>query len=130
MYETLKLYLERDPFLRYLEETEGLYHALTGEGQVVIVPKDRAVSPPYPAPERTSLERAFRWLTYSLLGLPLAGLVTLVCAPVAVAFALRAGEQPLNKHRRRRANAALVYASILWMIGFVLGFLFLLHVIM
>ncbi len=129
LYKALKLYLNQDPFLRYLEETDFLYHVLTGQGRVVIVPKDRASASPYPPVAPSPLQSVFRWLRYSVLGLPLAGLLTLVCAPVAAVLAWRASRQRLGITDRRRAMMALLYAAVLWMVGALLTVLFLVHLL-
>jgi hypothetical protein len=128
LYETLRLYLEQNPFLRYLEEDEALYQVLTGEGRAIIVPKDRAVAPTYPPLKPTPLQPVYRWLGYALLGLPLAGLPTVVCAVVAIALLPRAVQKPLTARELRRALVALLGASILGAMGLALSFLFLLHV--
>jgi hypothetical protein len=127
LYETLQRYLQHNPFLRYLEENDSLYQVITGGGRVVIVPKDRAVTPPYPSPSITSLQRAYRWLGYALIGLLLAGLGAFICAPIAGMFAWRASLNSPDSDQRRRAGVALIYAGVLWAIGLIFSFLFLLH---
>ncbi len=127
MYGALSRYLKEDPFLRYVEENDMLYRVVTGEGHVVAVPKDRATTRPYPFNEPHVLRVTYRWLAYSLLGLMLAGLGTLVCAPVAAAFAWQASHEPLSRDDHRRALMALLYAAALWMLGLLFSFLFLLH---
>jgi hypothetical protein len=127
LYQTLKIYLEQDPFLLYFEETSSLYRVICGEKFVITVPKDRAIAPSYPPTKPTDLQSAYRWLGFSLLGLLLAGLGTLVCAPFAALFAWRASHQPLTMEDRRRAQIALIYAAVLWMVGMLFSFLLLLH---
>jgi hypothetical protein len=127
MYGALSNYLEDDPFLRYLEENDVLYRVETGEGQIVVVPKERATTRAYPFNEPHSLRVTYRWLAYSTLGLLLAGLGTLVCAPVAASFAWQASHEPLSRSDTRRARFALAYALVLWTLGLMLSFLFLLH---
>jgi hypothetical protein len=129
MYETLKVYLTQDPFLRYLDENDGLYHALTGEGRAIIVPKDRAPAAPYPPKEASPLKPVFRWMFYSLAGLLVAGLVTVICAPVTMVGAWRVLQQPIGKRNHRRAAVALISAGFLWIVGFFLAFLFMLHLL-
>lgn len=125
MYETLDRYRKQDPFLRYLGETETLYRVITGEGQFITVPKDRAVdaSPN----ESGTLHSAYRWIGYSLAGLLLAGLGAMVCAPIAAALAWRAGHEAPGAEIRRRASLMLVAAIVMWAIGLLLSCLFLLH---
>jgi hypothetical protein len=127
MYETLKQYLEEDPFLRYMEENPSIYQVITGHGQRIVIAKERAHTPPYPPKSITALELAYRWLGYALGGLLLAGLGTVICALVAIRFASRAAAQSVSGDQWKRARLALVYASALLLIGGLLSFLFLLH---
>lgn len=127
LYDTLKRYLDEDPFLRYIEETDVVYRVLTGEGRAVVIPKDRAVAESYPPVESSPLRPVFLWLVLSAIGLLTAGLGTVVCAPIAIALAWRASQMPLNHHQRRRVQFALLYAHVLFAIGLLLTFVFLLH---
>jgi hypothetical protein len=129
MYETLKSYLNQDPFLRYLDEDNGLYRALTGEGRAINVPKDRATVVPYPPKEPSPLKPVFRWLLYTLLGLLLSGLITVICAPVAMARAWQVMRQPVGVINQRRAIMMLVCAGVLWIVGLFLSLVFVLHVL-
>ena len=127
MYETLKGYLERDPFLRYIEEGGDLYRVLVGGDHVAIVPKDRAAVAAYPPKEPSPLRSVFRWLGLSLLGLPLAGILTFICAPIAAILALRISLQSRSVHDSRRGAIAFLCACVLWAIGVIFSFLFVLH---
>lgn len=129
LYETLQRYLKHNPFLRYLEENDSLYQVIIGGGRVVNVPKDRAVTPPYPAPAITPLQLAHRWLGYAAIGLLLAGLGTLICAPVAGMYAWRASLHAPEVEQRKRAGMVLIYAGALWAVGVIFSFLFLLHIL-
>lgn len=125
MYAMMKSYLKQDPFLRYLEESAPMYRIVTGEGKTVIVPKGRADA--NSAPVVKPFRPVYRWLGYSLLGLPLSGIPTVICASVAWVLAWQAVAQSYGTEQFRRASMTLVYASTLWMIGFLLTFLFILH---
>jgi hypothetical protein len=127
MYKMLEHYLQQDPFLRYLEETERAYRVVTGEGRTLIVPKDRASTIVLPAMIHDALQPVYRWIRYAILGLPLAGLPTLVCASVAWIWAWYALYQTLGTNGFRRAGVALIYASMLWIMGFTFAFLLLLN---
>lgn len=129
MYEALKYTLEQDPFLRYLEETDTLYHVLTGEGRVVNVPKERTPIAAYPPKEPPPLRPVFRWLAFSILGMLIGGLGTLVCAPVAMIQAWNVIQEPVNRTQRRSAAIAMIFAGVLWLVSFFLSFLFVLHVL-
>lgn len=128
VYKMLQRHLQQDPFLRYLEETERTYRVVTGEGRTLIVPKDRASAIVLPAIIHNALQPVYRWLRYSVLGLPLAGLPTLVCASVAWTLAWYAIYQTQGTSGFRRAVLALIYASVLWIMGFAFTFLLLLNV--
>jgi hypothetical protein len=125
----LKRYLEYDPFLRYLEENETLYRVLTGDGRVITVPKDRAITAPFPPAEPTPLQPVYRWLGLALLGLPFGGLPTLVFVVVAAMVSQRIQQQSLSRIERRRLTMALICATILWLVALMLSFLFVLHLI-
>lgn len=125
--EALERHLRRDPALRYLEETSLLYRVVTALERVITVPKDRAVIPAYPPPKPTPLHGVVRWLRYSAITLPFAGLLTLIAAPVAAVLAWRALRQPLDTIQRKRAEMALVYAGAMWLVACLLSFLFLMH---
>ena len=128
MYESLQDQLRQDAFLAYIDESDSFYRVRTGAGQPIIIPKSRAAAAPYPSNEPSPLQPAFQWLRWALLGLLLAGLGTLVCAPIAMALALRAGRHPLSRADSVRLKIVLVMAVSLWCCALVLGALFLIHV--
>ncbi len=118
MYNTLKRYLDQNPHLQYIEETDSVYRVLTGEERAIVVSKDRAISPFQPI---------FRWLVLSMLGLLLAGLGAVVCAPIASVKAWRISQQPLSAYQRRQVRMALLYADVLFVMGLLLSYVLLLH---
>ncbi len=127
MYQALNRYLNRDPFLRYLDETDVQYRMVTGAGRVIIVTKDHAAVVPYPASEYPELRLAYRWLSYALVGLLSAGIATLVCAPLAAAHACRSSQVASTRVQRRESILAMIYAGALWLVGLLFSILFLLH---
>lgn len=127
MYETLKPYLDRRPFLRYAHENPLLYRVSTAEGLALTVAKDRAIALPYPPPKSTPLRPVFRWFGLSLLGLLAAGLGTLVCGLITARLAWSVSRHATDPLSRRRARAVFLYAIILWLIALVLSGLFLVH---
>jgi hypothetical protein len=129
MYEALQRLLRQNAFLGYVGETDLHYQVRTDDGQSLAVPKGRAVPAPYPPLEPTPLQPTYRWLGWALVGLLLAGLGTLVCAPVAAAFALYARQHSLSQADRVRAEIALWGAAFLWCCALPLSFLFLIHLL-
>jgi hypothetical protein len=128
MYETLKPYLARRPFLRYSHENALLYRVSTAEGMALNVAKDRAIVTPYPPPLKSSpLRPVFRWFRWSLLGLLVAGLGTLICAPMAARAAWLVSHHASNPLHRKRASVIFVYALVLWLIALLLSGLFVIH---
>jgi len=127
IYETLKPFLNRKPFLRYVQENPILYHISTADGHTLTVPKDRTVSPPYPPTKPTPLRPAFRWLRLALLGLLIAGLGTLVCAPISAWLAWSVSQHSTDASQQKHARTVMVYAILLWFFGLILSGLFLLH---
>src|SRR5258708_29659731 len=99
----LEHYLQQALFLRYLEETERAYGVVTGEGRTIIVHKGRASAIVLPAIIHSALQPVYRWIRYSILGLPLAGIPTLICASVAWIWAWYAVYQTLGTNGFRRA---------------------------
>ncbi len=128
LYETLKAFLNRNPFLRYAHENPVLYHIATAEGLALAVPKDRAIAPPYPPPKPSPLRPAFRWFGLSLLGLLIAGLGTLIFAPISASLAWSASTRVTDPGQRKRARAIVVYALLLWLLALLLSGLILVHI--
>jgi hypothetical protein len=129
MYETFQRLLRQDAFLDYVGETDLHYQVHTNDGQSLAIPKDRAIPAPYPPPKEPPFQPAYRWLGWALLGLLLAGLGTLLCAPVAAALALWARQQAASRADVVRAEIALWGAVFLWCCALPLSFLFLIHLL-
>ena len=66
-------------------------------------------------------------LLLSAIGLLPAGIGAVVFAPIAAVKAWRTSQKPLNGHQRRQVRMALLYADVLFVLGLLLGFVFLLH---
>ena len=129
MYTTLWAKLKTDPFLAYIEETDQLYFVRGADYQSLAVPKDRSVPQIYPPQRPRPLARAYRILGLAFLGLALAGLGTLLLAPIAIWLAFGAMSRPLKLSDRRRAWMVIMLSSLLLVLGLLLGFLFLTHFI-
>lgn len=127
MHKLLQLTLEHDACLAYVDETDTFYRVRTGAGQPLIVPKGRAVSTSHLPGVLSPLQPALNWLGLTLLGLLLAGLGTLVCAPVAILLALRARKQPLSRPDATRVKVVLAIAVLLWLCGLLLSTLLFIH---
>jgi hypothetical protein len=125
----LKDLLDQDPFLAYLEETDDLYRVINSDRVVLSIPKKRApvVSYPPEEPKPGPLRAAYRWLAMSIAGLLLAGLGTVVFAPLAALAAIRA-QHSLHSHPERlRAAVVLILSFGLFVLGFLFSILFVLH---
>lgn len=129
MYTTLWAKLKTDPFLAYIEETDQLYFVRGTDYQSLAVPKDRSIPQIYPPVRPKPLARAYKILGFAFLGLALAGLGTLLLAPVAVWLAFGAMTGPLKLPDRRRAWIVIFLSGLLLVVGLLLGFLFLTHFI-
>jgi hypothetical protein len=125
----LERLLQEDPFLAYLDETEHLYHVRNGTYLALSLPKKRSTGEAYPAQQPHPLQPANRWLALAWLGLLLAGIGTLICAPLAAMAALSAGQKRLSRADRVRCTILVATAGGLFVIGSVLCFLFLYHLI-
>ena len=121
--------MDRKPFLAYLEETDELYWVLNADRVVLSIPKKRAPVNPSPpeGPPTTPLRPAHRWLTMSILGLLLAGVGTVVFAPLAALAAIRAHQSVRTRAEQVSSTVVLIASFGLFMIGVIFGLLFLLH---
>ena len=127
LYKHLQSLLRRDAFLRYVSETDDVYRVQTAEGLELVIPKARAVPALYPPSTRSPLYPAARYFIGACVGLPLAGFGTLLCAPVAVALALRARRQLFNPADHTRMRVLIIGSVLLWCIAVALFALFLMH---
>jgi hypothetical protein len=128
-FYALKELLDKAPFLRYLEETDELYRVINAEHMVLSIPKKRApVNAPLPdQSEPVPLKVAYRWLTMAIMGLLLAGIGTVIFAPLAALAAVRAHEAVPSHAERVKSTVVLIVASVLFMIGVLFSILFILH---
>lgn len=117
---TLKDLLDKNPFLRYLEETDQLYRVINAERLVLSISKKRApVNPPPPErPQPGPLREAYRWLTVALIGLLVAGIGTVIFAPLAAFAAIRAYQSVGSRAERVNSTVVLIMAFGLFIIGF------------
>lgn len=127
MDEGLQYLLNHNAFLGYVNETEAVYQVETGGKLVLHIPKNRAVLEHYPSRPPSPLRPAFRWLGLALVGLPLAGIGTLIGLPIALVYAVRAHQQPLSRADRVRANVLIVITLSLIFLAFGLALLLILH---
>lgn len=128
-FYALKELLDKDPFLRYLEETDELYRVINAERMVLSIPKKRAPANS-PAPDQASpgrMKGAYWWLTLSILGLLLAGIGTVIFAPLAALAAVRIQESVQSHAERVSSTVVLIAACVLFMIGVLFSILFILH---
>lgn len=127
-FYALKELLDKDPFLRYLEETDELYRVINAEHVVLSIPKKRvpANSPP---PDQSSgpLKGAYRWLVLAIMGLLLAGIGTVIFAPLSALAALQAQESMQSHSERVNSTVVVIIACVLFMIGVLFSILFILH---
>jgi hypothetical protein len=126
---TLKDLLDRNPFLRYLEETDELYRVVNAERMVLSIPKKRAPADPPPPeqPQPGPLRVAQRWLIVAIAGLLVAGLGTVIFAPIAAFAAIRAHQAEGSHVERVKSSVIVVVAFGLFIIGFLFSLLFVLH---
>lgn len=126
-YYFLKELFERDPFLAYLNETQDLYHVVNKDMMVLRIPKKRTAVQPYPPERPSALTSAVRWLALALFGLMLAGIPTLIFAPLAARSALQAAESPDSHADQAHSLAVQAAALILFAIACFFTLLFVLH---
>jgi hypothetical protein len=124
----LKETLERDPFLAYAEETQELYRVRNAERTLLSIPKERSITTVYPPEEKTDpLTLAHRLLLFAILGLMLAGLGTLIFAPLAAWSALAGARSAHNRSLHIDSLVVLFSAAGLFMIGIFFSVLLIMH---
>lgn len=124
---TIREAIERDPFLAYHGETDDLYRAVNAEQIMLSIPKQRAPVEPFP-PERPSpLRAAYRWLVLAFFGLLLAGLGSLVFAPLAALSARQVKPSLKSRSEQVNANVVITLSLLILLLGLNFAFLFLIH---
>jgi hypothetical protein len=123
----LKDFLERDPFLAYRGETPKLYKATTAEGLTLSIPKRRAETIPFLDRPPDRLTVAYNWLVFAVLGLLLAGLGTLIFAPLAAWAAIEAKQGNPSHADHVGAAVVLLVATLLFFVGLFFVYLFVIH---
>lgn len=126
-YQALRLLMDQNPFLAYLDETEHLYHVKNGAVLAISVPKQRARPETY-ALEKRPLAAAGRWLALSIFGLFLAGLGTLLFVPLTILAVLWANRNPLPRAEQVKSVILAGLAAVIGLGGLFLSLLFWLHV--
>jgi|RhiMetdeSRZDD1v2_1073273.scaffolds.fasta_scaffold59990_3 hypothetical protein len=125
----LKELFDEKPYLAYLAETDELYRVINTDRVVLNIPKKRARFEPYPPVQPTAgpLRLAYRWLILSMVGLLVAGIGTVVFAPMAAVAAIRADQSPGTRAERGKATVVFLVSVGLFMIGVIFLILFVLH---
>jgi len=126
-FHFLKELFERDPYLAYLEETRELYHVINKDLMVLRIPKRRSITSPYPPETASALRSAYRWLSLALFGLLLAGIPTVIFAPLAARAALNVADSMDPQAGRVHSTMVELAAIVLFAIGCFFTVLFLLH---
>jgi hypothetical protein len=127
MHDRMRELLHRDPRLTYRGESSHFYHVQAAGGFEFGHPKDRRLVDPYPPARVPVAHSAHRWLLWSLVGLLLAGLATVVSAPIAALRAAALLRRPLSRIDERRAQIVIFGAALLWLVGLFLAFILVLH---
>jgi hypothetical protein len=125
----LKELFDEKPYLAYLAETDELYRVINTDRVVLSIPKKRAPFEPYPPkqPTASSLRLAYCWLIMSMVGLLVAGIGTVVFAPMAAVAAIRADQSVGTHAERSKATLVFLASAGLFMIGVLFTILFALH---
>jgi hypothetical protein len=126
-FYALKEVLERDPFLAYMEETDGLYRVQNAERTVLVIPKRRSVTPSYLNRGTDALRSARRWLMLAVFGLMFAGIGTLIFAPMAAWAAFNARGSMRTRSGQVDSMVVLLTAAGLFVIGAFFISLFIMH---
>jgi len=126
-YFTQKELFDREPFLAYQEETDELYRVINGDHLPLNIRKKRAAVNPALYEPSSKLRAAYGWLTMAIAGLLLAGIGTLIFAPLAALSAAQAGRHSRSRAEWGNSVIVLLFAILLFLLGGGLLFLFALH---
>jgi hypothetical protein len=126
-FYALKELLERDPFLAYVEETDGLYRVHNAERTVLVVPKRRSVTTSHLDRGADGLSSARRWLMLAVFGLMFAGIGTLIFAPLAAWAAFGARRSLHTRSSQVDSMVMLLMAAGSFVIGIFFVILFIMH---
>jgi hypothetical protein len=124
---TLKEFLEKKPFLAYLEETDELYRVRNADHMMLTIPKKRATVRAAVAEQSGSLKAAYRLFVLALFGLLLAGIGTLIFAPLSALAALQAGAFSPSPAERVSSLIVLTLSVFLFLLGAFFTVLFVVH---
>ncbi len=124
---TIKEALDRDPFLAYHNETDELYRAINAEQMVIDIPKQRNTAEAYPPKQPSPLMPAYRLLVLSIFGLLVAGLGTLVFAPMAAISAGRTRTSLRTRSEKISATVVITLSILLFLLAMNFAFLLAIH---
>ena len=119
--------LKQEPFLAYVHETDELYQVRSGREMLINIPKNRTVEIPYLKKKPGLAQPAFRWLSWSILGLLLGGLGAVLFAPVAAFQALRLHASAPTEGERVRLLIVFLLAVIIWLAAIPISWLLLIR---
>jgi hypothetical protein len=126
--KTIWSLLKQNPYLEYGVENEQVYVISDGANFSIVIPKDRNSPETYRSRSRRPLDKAFVLLGWAFLGWALAGLGTLIFAPLAIIQALRTYQsRPVSRVDHIRVAIVIVIAVLLLIGALNLTYLFYLH---
>jgi hypothetical protein len=126
--KTIWTLLKQDPYLEYGVENEQVYVISNGTGYSLVIPKDRNSPQAYRPRSQRPLDKAFVLLGWAFLGWALAGLGTLIFAPLAIIQALRTYQGgPVSRADHIRVAIVIVLAGLSLIGALGLTYLFYLH---
>jgi hypothetical protein len=126
--KTIWSLLKQNPYLEYGVENEQVYVISNGADFSFVIPKDRNSPESYRLKNRRPLDKAFMLLGWAFLGLALAGLGTLIFAPLAIIQALRTYQsRPVSQADHIRVTIVISIALFLLIGALGLTYLFYLH---
>lgn len=119
--------LKQEPFLAYVHETAEFYQVRSGREMLVNIPKDRTFEIPYLKKKPGLAQPAFRWLSWSILGLLLGGVGAVLFAPLAAFQALRLHASAPTEGERVRLLIVFLLAVIIWLAAIPISWLLLIR---
>ncbi len=127
LYLMIRNLLDQEPAIKYVDETDNLYRVQNRLYTSLNVPKSRFSNNNAPDVTSKPVRTSFNWMVVAFFGLALAGVGSLLIAPIAIFAALRALFSPIQRSDRVRAILALGLSVLIFIVSIPLAFLFYLH---
>src|SRR5689334_9556799 len=117
--------------ITYISQDKDFYRVSTQDGTQINISKVRSPQNLLVMPSKSKIFKSpFKFLVFAFFGLPFAGLITIICAPIVIYKSynlLKNGA--LSDLQKSRAKNFILSAGTLFILGLPLSVLFVMHLI-